>query len=390
MIPLHAPQITSKDVKKVNETMRSGWVSTSGELINTFETELSRYTKSKYCIAVSSGTSALHLSLLAIKIEENDEVIVPSVTFIAPVNTINYLGAKPIFMDVDNYLNIDSIKVIDFLNKSTYQKNGYTYNIKSKRRIKAIIVVHVFGNPANIEELLKICRKKNIECVEDTAEGLGSFYSKGNLKNRHVGTIGRIGCLSFNGNKIITTGAGGAVITNSKSLYKKVKYLSTQAKDDDIKYIHNEVGYNYRMPNILAALGITQLKSLEENLSKKRKINSIYKKEFAGIKNVKILSEPNYGKSNYWLNVIIFRNFNKKKYLNEIIDFLNKKGIQARPIWKPNHLQKPYLDSQSFKIKNANKFYLSCLCLPSSSNLSYKEIVYIAKVIKSFLKKINY
>jgi perosamine synthetase len=390
VIPLHAPHISKNDIIKVSKTLKSGWVSSSGKLINEFENNLSKYTGSKYCLAVSSGTSALHLSLLAIKLKENDEVIVPSVTFIAPVNAINYVGAKPIFMDVDNHLNIDSIKVINFLNKHTYKKNGYTYNKKSRKRIRAIIIVHVFGNPANIEDILKVCRKKNIECIEDSAEGLGSFYSNGKLENKHVGTIGKIGCLSFNGNKIITTGAGGAILTNSKTIYKKIKFLSTQAKNDDIRYIHNEIGYNYRMPNLLAALGITQLKSLEENLLKKRKINLIYKNEFANTKNVEILSEPEFGKSNYWLNVIIFRKFNKKKHLDKIIEYLDKKGIQARPIWKPNHLQKPYLKSQSFKIENVIKFHESCLCLPSSSNLSQKKIVYITRTIKNYLEKTKY
>ena len=273
MIPLHAPHISMNDVIKVTKTLKSGWVSSSGKLINEFENKLSKFTGSKYCVAVSSGTSALHLALLSLGIKENEEIIIPTITFIAPVNAINYIGAKPIFMDVDNFLNIDSSKVIDFLENKIYLRKGNAYNKKTKKRVRAIITVHVFGNPANIEKINKICRMKNIDCIEDAAEGLGSYYVKGKYKGKHVGSIGKVGCISFNGNKIITTGAGGAIITDSKKIYSKIKYLSTQAKDDDIKYIHNEVGYNYRMPNILAALGITQLGSIKSNLLKKRKIN---------------------------------------------------------------------------------------------------------------------
>ncbi len=387
MIPLHAPYISRSDVRKVTETLRSGWVSSSGKLINQFENKISNFTGSKYCVAVSSGTSSLHLALLSIGVQANDEVIVPTITFIAPINAVSYIGAKPIFMDVDKYLNIDSSNVIDFLKNNIFMRNGNAFNKKTKRRISAIIIVHVFGNPANFEDLKKICREKNIQCVEDAAEGLGSYYSSGKFKNKHVGSISKIGCISFNGNKIITTGAGGAIITNSKKIYNKIKYLSTQAKDDDIKYIHNEIGYNYRMPNILAALGITQLNSIKSNLIKKRKINELYSKNFHQVQNIEILSEPEYGKSNFWLNIIKFRKVTKKNFVENIVKYLATRGIQARPLWTPNHMQKPYLQCQTYKIKNAQKYYRSCLCLPSSNNLSVKEVKYICSTIKDYLLK---
>jgi len=390
MIPLHAPHISKNDIINVTKTLKSGWVSSSGKLINEFENKLSKFTGSKYCVAVSSGTSALHLALLSLGIKENEEIIIPTITFIAPVNAINYIGAKPIFMDVDNFLNIDSSKVIDFLENKIYLKKGYAYNKKTKKRVRAIIIVHVFGNPANIEKINKICRMKNIDCIEDAAEGLGSYYVKGKYKGKHVGSIGKVGCISFNGNKIITTGAGGAIITDSKKIYSKIKYLSTQAKDDDIKYIHNEVGYNYRMPNILAALGITQLGSIKSNLLKKRKINELYLKKFSQIENVEIFVEPEYAQSNFWLNIIRFNKSKKENFIEKITKYLNKNGIQARPLWKPNHMQKPYLRCETFKMYNAEKYYNNCLCLPSSCNLSAKDIGYISITIKNYLTKNHY
>ena len=389
MIPLHSPYISANDIKKVTQTLKSGWVSTSGKVIEEFEDNIKTYTGAKFCIAVSSGTAALHLSLITAGVKKNHEVIVPTISFIAPINAVRYANANPIFMDSDKFFNISSLKVLEFIKKETKFKNGNTYNIKTKKIIKAIVMVHIFGNACDIEDVIKLCKKRNIVCIEDAAEGLGSRYIKGKYRGKHVGTISEIGCISFNGNKIITTGAGGVLITNSKKIATKARYLSTQAKSNEIDYIHNDIGYNYKMPSISASLGISQLQSIDKFIEKKEKINMLYKKNFKSFSNLEIISCPDYAKSNFWLNILNFPNIYSKKYIDELTIYLIKKKIQVRPIWKLNHMQKPYINFQSYKISMAKKLYNSSICLPSSYNLSVKEINFICEEIIIFSKKTN-
>tara|TARA_B100001093_G_scaffold333222_1_gene318201 strand:+ start:2397 stop:3569 length:1173 start_codon:yes stop_codon:yes gene_type:complete len=390
MIPLHAPNISVSDIEIIKKTLKSGWVSSSGQLILKFEQNLAKFSGAKYCVAVSSGTTALHLALLSLDIKKNEEVIVPSITFIAPINAVKYVNANPIFMDSDNDLNIDVSKVIDFINKETSFKNGSTFNKKTKKIIKAIIVVHIFGNPVDLEKITKICKNRNIEIIEDSAEGLGSSYIKGRYKNKHVGTIGRVGCLSFNGNKIITTGSGGAIITNSKKIADKIRYLSTQAKTDGINYIHDDVGYNYRMPNLLASLGISQLSILNKFLKSKINNHKLYCEYFKELNGLEILEAPRYARSNYWLNILRLNKKVDKNFIKSMVNYLNKIGIQVRPVWYPNHLQKPFIKYQRYKIINANKLFKNCICLPSSNNITKKEIKFIFLEIKRYLQKNSY
>lgn len=390
MIPLHAPNISVSDRKIVQKTLKSGWVSSSGQLILQFEKNLTKFTGAKYCVAVSSGTTALHLALMGLNIKRNEEVIVPSITFIAPINAVKYVNANPVFMDSDNDLNIDVSKVNAFINEETFFKNGYTFNKKTKKIIKAIIVVHIFGNPANLEKLTKICKNRNIEIIEDAAEGLGSSYVKGRLKDKHVGTIGRVGCLSFNGNKIITTGSGGAIITNSKKIADKIRYLSTQAKTDGINYIHDDIGYNYRMPNLLASLGISQLSLLNKFLKSKIDNHKLYYEYFKELNDIEILEAPRYARSNYWLNILRLNKKIEKNFIKSMVNYLNKIGIQVRPVWYPNHLQKPFIKYQRYKIIHANKLFQNYICLPSSNNITKKEIKFIFLEIKKYLHRNNY
>ena len=226
-------------------------------------------------------------------------------TFVASINVIKYLDANPVFMDVDNNHNLDVKKTISFLENNTYFKNSSTFNKKSKKKISALILAHMWGNALEFNELVKICKKKNIYIIEDAAEALGTYYSSGLNKNKHVGTIGDIGCLSFNGNKIITTGSGGALLVKKKSLQKKILYLAEQAKNDPIKYIHNEVGFNYRMPNINAAFGCAQLEKLKKFLQKRRQNFLVYRNLINKIPGLSLLEPMGYSKSNHWMNVII-------------------------------------------------------------------------------------
>ena len=392
MINLHEPLLAGNERKYIKNCLDQGWVSSAGKYVDIFEKKISKYTGAKYAVACINGTTALQVSLRLVGVKKNDEVIVPSMTFIAPVNAISYNNAKPIFMDCDEYYTIDVNKTVDFINNETHtikQKKfgnnlSITVNNKTGNRITAIIVVHVFGNAANLDRLVYLCRRKNIALIEDAAESIGTFYSTSRYKKRHTGTLGTIGCLSFNGNKIITTGGGGMILTNNQKIAKKAKYLITQAKDDPIYSVHNEVGYNFRLTNILAALGLAQLESLSKYIKKKKIIHERYKAKINKIKYLSISNTPHYAVCNYWLNILeINKNLSKKK-LSKIIKYLFKKGIEVRPLWHPNHLQKKYKNCQTYKLDNINKIYLNRLCLPSSSQLTKKKQDFICKKLKFF------
>ncbi len=377
-IGLHEPFFRGNEKKYLLDCIKTNWVSTSGKYLNLFEKKIKKITGSKYVIPVLNGTIGLHISLITLGVKNGDEVIVPSITFIASVNSINYVGAQPIFMDVDKYLNLDEKKCIEFLQKHTFMKKNICHNKKTKKAIKAIVIVHAFGNAAKFNDLQQLCKIKNIKIIEDAAESLGTKYISKKFKNKHTGTIGELGVISFNGNKIVTSGNGGAVLTQDKKLYEKCKYLVYQAKDDKINFIHNEVGYNYSLSNISAALGLAQLEMLNSNLNKKKKINRFYSDSLK-IKGANILQGPKYSKNNKWLNLLVLDHPLSKK----IMSIFYSKTIQFRPIWYPNHLQKKYLHCQKFKIHYANKIFKKIICIPSGPNLRNSQL----KKICNFLKK---
>ena len=329
-----------------------------------------------------NATSALHISLLLSHVKRGEEVIVPTITYIATVNSIKYVGASPIFMDAEDDLNISVEKVKKFLDNETITRKGFTFNKKTKKKISAIIVVHTFGNAVDIKKLIKICRKKRIKLIEDAAESLGTFYTQKYLNSKHTGTIGDFGCVSFNGNKIITTGGGGAILTNNKKKYLDGSYLCDQAKDDSIFSVHNNTGYNYKLSNIHSALGCAQFKKLKLYIQKKKKIFKNYCKLFKGNKDFYILKPKNFFSPNYWLIILVLKN-QKKTNLRNLISRLKKNNIETRPIWKANHLQKPYKIYQSYKIEKANKIINTHLCIPSSPDLTYSEQKKIYKLILS-------
>jgi|TARA_Y100000294_G_scaffold29021_1_gene24436 aminotransferase in exopolysaccharide biosynthesis len=392
MINLHEPLIVGNEKKYIKNCLENNWVSSAGKYVNIFERKIAKYTKVKYAVACINGTSALQLSLKLVGVKKDDEVIVPSITFIAPVNAIHYNGAKPIFMDCDKYYTIDENKTINFINKETItitknlsgQKKNVTFNKKTRKRISAIIIVHVFGNAAKFSNLINLCKKKNIALVEDAAESIGTFYNSNKYNKKHTGTIGNVGCLSFNGNKIITTGGGGMILTNNKKIAQRAKYLTTQAKDNSIYSIHNEVGYNFRLTNIQAALGLAQLELLPKYIQKKQSIHKRYKKIINTINNLSISDSPDFATSNYWLNILEISKKLTKKKLSKLINYLKKNGIEVKPLWYPNHLQKKYKDCQKYKIKNINKIYLNRLCLPSGVGLTNKQQNFICKKLKKF------
>ena len=341
-IELSEPNISGNEWKYVKECLDDSWVSSAGKYVNLFEQKICEYTGSKYAVACVNGTSALHVSLKLAGIEPGDEVIVPTLTFIAPVNAIAYNGASPVFMDADKYYNLDQEKTIDFIKNETVLKDGFTYNKITNKKIAAVLPVHIWGNAVSLEELIPLCIERNIHVIEDASESLGTFYRKGKYLGEHTGNIGKLGCLSFNGNKIITTGGGGMILTDSDELAEKTRYLTTQAKDDEIQYIHNEIGYNYRLTNIQAALGVAQLEQLPKFLQRKKEIHMQYLSEIMNIDGLTLAKTPDYASSNFWLNIL---QIDEKKFgedRNILMARLRENGIQARPVWQLNHLQIPY------------------------------------------------
>jgi perosamine synthetase len=381
IIPLSVPHIDNSDIQYIKKNLKSGWVSTAGKDIEKFEREIKKFTKSKHAVACVNGTSGLHVSLVGLGLKKTDEVIVPTITFIAPINSIRYVGASPIFFDCDKFHNLDLEKVKSFLKNNTFKKGGTTFNKKTKKKIFGIIVVHVWGNLSDLNELKKICKKYNLKLIEDASEALGSFYIN-NKKKIHSGTIGDCGIISFNGNKIITTGGGGAILCKKKKLAKKIKYLINQAKEG-IDFTHNKIGYNYKLPNLNAMLGMSQIKKINKYIKIKKYINKLYKDGFKNLSNVSILDSPNYSSSNNWLNVLQIK---KKINTRKIREMFLKKNIDVRLIWKPNHDQKHLRKFQRFKIMNANKIIKNCLLLPSSVNLKKKDIDKIVSATNSIVK----
>jgi len=373
-IPLSVPSLNGNELQYVKECIDTEWVSSAGKYVDLFEQKITKYTGSKFAVACVNGTAAIQVSLRLAGVDAGDEVIVSALTFIASVNAITYNNAKPIFLDADKYYNLDSEKTIEFIKNETVFKNGFTYNSKTNNKITAIIPVHVWGNACWLDELTDLCKKRNIAVVEDACESLGTFYNDGKYKGKHTGTIGKLGCLSFNGNKIITTGGGGMILTDDKILAEKAKYLSTQAKDDPIRYVHNEIGYNFRLTNIQAALGVAQLEQLPEILKRKKEIYDFYQSTIENIDGLSLSKVPDYADSNHWLNLLQIDNKVYNEDREVLMKRLEENGIQTRPVWKLNHEQKSYEDCQYYKIEKAEKLVKNSLCLPSSSNLSNENL----------------
>ena len=326
-IPLHEPVFNGNEKKYLNDCINSTFVSSVGKYVNTVEKEFAKKVGSKYAIATVNGTSALHISLLLANVKQNDEVITQPLTFIATVNAIKYCGANPVFLDVDKKTMGLSPKALEkFLTKNCKIKNKKCINTTTGATIKACVPMHTFGHPCKIDKIAKICKKWHIVMVEDAAESLGSFY-----KNKHTGTFGKIGIFSFNGNKIITSGGGGMIVTDDKKLAKKAKHLTTTAKiPHKWEYTHDDIGYNYRLPNINAALLLAQLEQLDAFIKSKQELTSKYNNFFKTQKDITFINQPKNAKSNYWLQYIVLKN---KTQRDKFLKITNKNGVMTRPIW---------------------------------------------------------
>jgi len=380
-ISLHEPSITGNEWTYVKECLDTNWVSSAGKYVEKFEMQIAEYTGAKHAIACVNGTAALQISLRLSGVHSGCEVIVPALTFIAPINAVHYNGADPIFMDADQHFNLDIQKTIQFINEETQFKNEFTYNKKTGKQIVAVVPVHVWGNAVWMDELVQLCNERNIEIIEDASESLGTWNSHGKFKGRHTGTLGQLGCLSFNGNKIITAGGGGMILTDDEKLADKARYLTTQAKKDPIRYIHEEIGYNFRLSNINAAVGVGQLEQLDDILEKKKKIYQQYVEKVGQINGLSISLVPDFADNNHWLNILRIEPEKYGKDRDALMKILADEGIQTRPVWYPNHFQKPYKDCQAYHIENAEHLVETSLCLPSSSQLVEEDIIRIIRVL---------
>ena len=364
---LHEPLFKGNEKKYLKKCIETGYVSYIGKYVNTFERKISKYTGSKNAVALVNGTSALHILLKYFNVGINDEVILPSITFVATANSVAYCKALPHFVDIEKEtLGICPEKLEEYLKKIAIKKKGYCINKKTGRKIRVLIAVHVFGVPCKILEIKKICKMYNIKLIEDAAGAMGSF-----LKGKHLGNFSQAGVISFNGNKTITCGGGAVIITENKKLASKIRHLSTTAKKKHPwEYIHDEIGYNYRMTNLNAAIGCAQLENINRIISAKRKNFFLYKRLFKKNKDVQIIQEPNYSKTNYWLITLIIKK--NKKLKNQVLKELNQSGFQGRSIWKPLHTLKIFEKCPRGKLKNTMDIYNRAINLPSSPILNYK------------------
>lgn len=362
---LHQPLFSGNEQKYVKECIESTFVSSVGNYVNRFETEISNYTGAKHAVAVVNGTAALQIALLLAGVKPTDEVMIPTLTFVATANAVRYCKAEPHFVDCElSTLGMDPKALRTHLEETTEQRSGYCINRNTGNTISAMIPVHIFGHPCDLEGLSAVAKDYNIILIEDAAESFGSTYH-----GKHTGTIGSLGTLSFNGNKTITSGGGGAILMNDPELAKRAKHLTTTAKlPHSWEYDHDEVGFNYRMPNINAALGCAQLEQLPEFLASKRKLYERYKEIFQNISNIKLFSEPDGSKSNYWLQTLLLDESVTKKR-DEILNASNNVGLMVRPVWNLLHKLIPYKNCPISKLSVAESLERRIINLPSSAGL---------------------
>ena len=362
-IPLHEPRFIGNEKKYLNDCIESTFVSSVGKYVDIFEKEFAASVGSKYAIATVNGTAALHISLILADVQKDDEVITQALTFIATCNAISYIGAKSIFVDVDlDTMGMSPKSLKEFLESNCELINNQCINKTTKKIIKACVPMHTFGHPCRIDEIKEICDVWNITLVEDAAESLGSYY-----KEKHTGTFGKIAAFSFNGNKIITSGGGGVIVTDDETLAKRAKHITTTAKiPHPYEYVHDEIGYNYRLPNINAALLVAQLEQLEKFLASKRDLAIKYK-EFFTTNNINFIAEPKDSKSNYWLQAVLLNDVNQR---NEFLDFTNKNGVMTRPIWRLMNELEMFKDCQKTDLKNAKYLEERVVNIPSSVRIS--------------------
>jgi len=369
-VPLSEPVIAGNEWKYVKECLDTGWVSSVGTFVDRFERDVADYVGAAEGVAIVNGTAALHTALLVAGVAPGDEVLVSDLTFVAPVNAIRYCGAHPVFMDAHpDTWQMDPSKVERFLRTECRLTAEGCVNRRTGRRVKAIVPVHILGLACEIDRIVASAGDYRLAVVEDATESMGVRYN-----GRHVGTFGDIGTFSFNGNKIITTGGGGVLVTDNAQCAQRARYLTTQAKDDPAEYVHNEVGFNYRLTNVLAAIGVAQLEQLDGFIERKRAIASRYELALAGIEHVTPMPCPPKTISNYWLYTMLLRPGTTRAQRQAVVKSLNASGIGARPLWHPIHGLPPYRDCQAYQIEHAVRLSDRAISLPSGVGLTEEQL----------------
>ena len=383
-IPLSIPNFEGNEKKYVNDALDQGWVSTGGAYITKLEQELAKFLHTDNVAACQSGTSALHLSLVEAGVKPGDVVLVPPLTFIAAVNPVRYQFATPVFIDCDDSFCMDPQKLRSFCEQECVWDG--TVLKHRERPVKAVVVVHVFGNMADMEAIMDLAERYHLKVIEDATEALGTKYTDGKLKGKYAGTIGHFGAFSFNGNKIITTGGGGAVTANDPAVVDHIRYLSTQAKNDPHYYIHDEIGYNYRMTNLQAALGVAQMEELPAFIRRKQENFERYQEAFAGFELAELMPFRDGTDSNKWFYSLRIDRRRISASMREIITALEKKGIQTRAIWGLINVQKPYENEETYQLEKAPYYAERILNIPCSTQITEEEIRYVADEIKQLLE----
>lgn len=366
-IPLCVPEVRGNEWTYVRECLDTGWVSSVGAFVDRFERELAARTENRHGIATASGTAALHIALLIAGVEPNDEVLVSSLTFIAPANAVRYAGAWPVFIDAEpQFWQMDPAGVADFLENGCERRAGTLRSRATGRRVRAILPVHILGHPVDMDPILELARRYDLPVIEDATESLGALY-----KGRPVGHLGDIACFSFNGNKLITTGGGGMIVTDDPAWARRAKYLTTQAKDDPIEYIHGAIGYNYRLTNVQAAMGCAQLENLDAFVAAKRRIAAAYTAAFADVPGITPMPEADWARSAFWMYTILVDEALYGRSSRDLLRRLGAAGIQARPLWQPIH-QSPAHAQAAYPaaLPHAERLNRDALSLPCSVGLS--------------------
>ena len=381
-IPLSIPNFEGNEEKYVVDAIASTYVSTVGGYVSRLEKDLAVFLRVDNVAVCQSGTSALHLSMIEAGVKPGDVVLVPPLTFIAAVNPVKYQFATPVFIDCDDSFCMDPVKLRKFCEDCEWDGEVLRYKGAA---VKAIVVVHVFGNMADMESIVDTAEKYNLKVIEDATEALGTKYTEGRFVGKYAGTIGDFGTFSFNGNKIITTGGGGAITANNPETVDHLRYLSTQAKNDPQYYIHDEVGYNYRMTNLQAALGVAQMEELEEFIGRKQRNYELYKREFDGFDLVELMPFRVGTSSNKWFYSLKIDRTRITTTMREIIIALEKEGIQTRAIWGLINEQKPYEGEETYELEKAPYYASRILNIPSSTQITEEEIKYVADKVKQLL-----
>lgn len=383
-IPLSVPNLKGNELKYVTDAITTEWVSTAGPYVNKFEEEIAHYVKAEGAVSCQNGTSGLHISLLLMGVTSEDAVLVPTLTFIAAVNPVKYIGARPIFMDCDDSLCMDPQKLKRFCEEECDFTEGKLVEKETGKHIKAVVVVHVFGNMADMETIMKVAQKYNLKVVEDATEAIGTYCTDGCFEGSYAGTIGDIGVYSFNGNKIMTTGGGGMIVSNNTEYLKHAKHLTTQAKSDEANFIHDEVGYNYRMTNLQAAMGLAQLEQLEQFISTKQDNYYRYAEGLKEFENLELLDVREDIRSNRWFYALFCQGGSKDR--DNLIQRLAEMKVQCRPIWGLIHEQLPYREERAYQIEKAKYYWEHIVNIPCSTNLTRDDVEKVIQLIKQITK----